>query len=268
MNKFLVGLMGFGAVLAAGALYLQHASIAELRDEITGLRGDVQQVAKQQAEAAAKAPRPQESAASTAAVVAPENGGTDDARAEFAKLREEIRGLKTSTQELTQFARMATAAAAAKNTDTSAVPMNITPLSAMKNAGKGTPAQAVESVLYAATGGDIDALAEGVLIEPKAKQKAADWFATLPEATRAQYGSPEKVLALMMAKDAAALTGMQVVGQQEINPDLTVVRVRMQVEGGKTKDQPLPFYRAPDGWRMILPQDFLEKQMGVVGGKK
>ena len=47
MNKFLVGLMGFGVVLAAGAMFLQHQAMVEVREEIAALRSDVQQVAKQ-----------------------------------------------------------------------------------------------------------------------------------------------------------------------------------------------------------------------------
>lgn len=267
MNRLLAGFVGFGAVLLAGALYLQHTAVTQLRDEVAALRGDVQLMAKA-AKDAAGAPRPQETAAAATVVVAPETPLTDDARTELGKLRDEIRGLKANTQEIAQFAKMATAAAAVKNMDTSAIPANITPVGALKNAGKGTPAQAVESILWAATGGDVELLSDGLLIEPKAKPKAAEWFATLPEATRAQYGSPEKVLALMIARDAAALSGMQVLAQQEIKPDLTAVRVRMQVDTGKTKDETLAFYRAPDGWRMILPQDFLEKQMKALGGGK
>ncbi|MSU22900.1 MAG: hypothetical protein EXS32_03655 [Opitutus sp.] len=262
MNKLLVGLAGFGTVLIAGVLVMQRATMGELRDEIAALRTDVQQAAKQSKDVTG-APHPQ---APVVAVVAPENGAGDEQRTEFAKLRDEIRGLKTSTQEIVQFARMATAAAAAKNMDTSGIPNNLTPVGALKNTGKNTPAQAMESLLYAASGGDVDLLAEGLVLEPKAKQKAADWFAALPDATRSQYGSPEKVLALMLARDAATLTGMQVLGQQEIKPDLMAVRVRMQVDGGKTKDETMPFYRAPDGWRMILPQDFLEKQMKALAG--
>jgi hypothetical protein len=148
------------------------------------------------------------------------------------------------------------------------VPDNITPVGAFKNAGKGTPAQAVETVLWAATGGDVEALAAGVLIEPKAKQKADAWFASLPDATRAQYGSPEKVIALMIAKDAAALNGMQVLGTQEIKPDLTAVRVRMQADNGQTKDDTLAFARTPDGWRMVLPQNVVEKFAARVSGGK
>ena len=262
MNKFMMGLAGFGTVLVAGVLFLQHATMAELRDEVAALRRDMQQAAKQQKNTTETPPSQVQAPA--VASVAPGNGAADEQRAELAKLREEIRGLKTSTQELTQLAR----AAAAKNMDTSAVPMNITPVAALKNLGKGTPAQAIESLLWAATGGEVDALTESVMIEPKAKQKAAEWFAGLPEATRAQYGSPEKVLALMIAKDAAALSGMQVLGQQEINPDITAMRIRMQVDGSKTKDETLPFYHAPDGWRMVLPMSFLEKQMNALGGKK
>lgn len=274
MNKLLAGFVGFGAVLLAGALYLQHAAVAELREEISALRADVQASGKA-AKDAAKAARSPEGAAT--AVMTREHEGNDEARTELARLREEIRGLKTSTQELTQIAKTAAAGKSGTNltppgknvlAEMSAVPDNITPVGAMKNAGFGSPAQAVETVLWAATGGEVDALAAGLFIEPKAKQKAADWFATLPEATRAQYGSAEKVIALMIAKDAAALQGMQVLGQQEVAPNLMAVRVRMQADTGGTKDETLAFAKAPDGWKMVLPENVVQKFAARVSGGK
>ncbi|MBI5766341.1 MAG: hypothetical protein HZA93_00990 [Verrucomicrobia bacterium] len=273
MNKLLAGFVGFGAVLLAGALYLQQAAMSELRSEVTALRGDVQEAAKA-AKDAARASRPQENVAG--AVVTRENEGNDEAKAELARLREEIRGLRTSTQELTQIAKTAAAKSGTNLTppgknllaEMSAAPDNITPVGSMKNAGFGSPAQAVETVLWAATGGEVDALANGLFIEPKAKQKAADWFASLPEATRAQYGSPEKVIALMIAKDAAALQGMQVLGQQEVAPNLMAVRVRMQADTGGTKDETLAFARAPEGWKMVLPENVVQKFAARVSGGK
>lgn len=264
MNKFLVGLVGFGAVLAAGALYLQRVGMAELREEVAALRGDVRQMAKIAKDATVLRQ------GGAAAVVMPENGAADEAKAELARLREEIRGLKASTQELTQIAKAATAGKAPPPpmADTAGLPDNITPVSGLKNAGKATPAQAVETVLWAATAGEVDVLAAGLLIEPKAKQKAADWFASLPEPTRAQYGSPEKVIALMIAKDAAALAGMQVLAQQEMKPDLTAMRVRMQADTGGTKDETLAFYHASDGWRMVLPEKVVDKFAARVSGGK
>ena len=91
---------------------------------------------------------------------------------------------------------------------------------------------------------------------------------SLPEATRSQYGSPEKVIALMIAKDAAALQGMQVLGQQEVAPNLMAVRVRMQADTGGTKDETLAFAHAPDGWKMVLPQNVVEKFAAKVSGGK
>ncbi|HUR60084.1 MAG TPA: hypothetical protein VM029_20340 [Opitutaceae bacterium] len=182
----------------------------------------------------------------------------------LAQLRDELAALRTSTQEI---AKVAQATAAAQN-PTAGIPNNLVPSSAWKNAGKATPEKAVETVLWAAVGGDVDTLAQALTFTPTARAKADAWFASLSENTRRQYGTPEKLVALMVAKDAETLSSMQLLGSKEVSPDNVGVRIRFATETGKTKDDNFLMHRSTDGWRLILPDAAVEKFAQKVSGGK
>lgn len=258
MNKFLLGLAGFAVVLGAGAFFLQRATNAELRAEIAGLREEVQQLAQQRA----VAPRDEAKSAVGATTMA-ENSHTSEDRAELAKLRDELNALKKSTQEVARQAQGAIQAARGE----SPVPVKLTLAGDLKNVGRATASAAVETLLAAAFGGDVEGVASSIMLDPAAQAKADEYFSQLSEATRAQYGSPDKLIALMLAKDAAALTGMQILGQRDISPDVVGVRVRLANDQGKTKEDGLAFRKTEDGLRLIVPVNVVEKYSQQLRGK-
>lgn len=264
MSKAIIG--AAAVVLAAIGVshYAQNQANAALRREIAGLRDDLTI-----ANAAAKA-RAAVVVRSETAEPSPGNGVVNAlppaANDELAKLREEISALRKSTTTLTQLAQMAgTAQALAKSGES--VATNLIPASQLKNAGKATPEATTETALWAAVGGDIDALAGSLTFTESARAKADAWFAGLSDSTRQQYGSAEKIMALMIARDAASLTGMQVLGQKEVTPNDVGVRVRFAA-GEKVKDDTFLMHRTADGWRMVLPDAAVEKFARQVGGGK
>lgn len=264
MIKLVVG-VGAAALIAVGAaIFLQRLDNAELRREIALLRAEVQSGGVR-----AGAPETVGPMETPRAAVMPDAATILD-RAELAKWREDIGALRKSTQELTQFAQMAQAAAALKSMSgtESSVATKLIPADAWKNAGKATPEAAAETVLWAAVGGDVDTLSASLVFTPTARDKADAWFAGLSESTRQQYGTPEKVIALMIAKDAAALSGMQVLGQKEIAADNVAVRLRFANNDGQTKDDNFLMRRGSDGWRMVLPDSAVEKFARQLSGKK
>jgi hypothetical protein len=268
MSKTAIAFSGVILAATGAAFYLQHADNAILHQEIADLRTDLRQLAATNAAVAAQVRRdgPSNSASGepqsvTAAAPRASDGG------ELTKLREEIVALRKSTTALTQLAETAQAAQAlAKSSDS--VATKLTPASDLKNAGKATPEASTETALWAAVGGDVDTLAQTLTFTPTARAKADAWFASLSESTQQQYGSPEKVIALMVARDAASLTGMQVLGQKAIGADDVGVRVRFAAGEGKIKDDTFLMHRSTDGWRMVLPDAAVEKFAKQVGGGK
>ena len=106
-----------------------------------------------------------------------------------------------------------------------------------------------------------------IVLDPSARTKAEALFARLPDATRAEYGSPEKLVSLFLAKDAAAVSGLQILGQRDVTPDVVGVRVRLANEEGKTKEQNFGFRKSSDGLRLIVPDEVVDKYAQQLGGK-
>lgn len=262
MSRIVAGAGVVAIVGIAAGIWLQHRDNGRLRQEMAVLRDEVRLAASAWKGGVTTAPP---SSGSDRAV---ETGSRNSDRDELAKLREEIVALRKQTQPLVEFAQLAQAGAALKNmggTENS-VATKLTPADALKNAGRATPEAATETVLWAAVGGDVDALASSFVFTPTAREKADAWFASLAEGTRKQYGSPEKIIALMIAKDAAGLSGMQVIGQKEVAPDNVGVRVRFGSVDGNTKDDNLVMRRSTDGWRMVIPDNTVEKFARRLGG--
>lgn len=251
------------AVIAVGAL--QFRANSALQRDVALLREEVRSSAAQP-HASVAAP-----ATESGVRAMPAQGEVSGApSADLTALREEMAALRKSTQSLSQLAAAAQAATALKNMSdaASSVATQLIPSSSWKNAGKATPEAATETVLWAALGGDVDTLSNSLVFTPSAREKAEAWFASLPESTRQQYGSAEKVMALMIAKDAASLSGMQVLGAKEITPDNVGVRIRFASSEGKTKDDNFLMQRSNDGWRLVLPDSAVEKFARQVSGKR
>jgi len=168
-----IGLATLAAVVAVFALLRVARTNTELRDEVAMLRLEVREFA-QRAATSASFPMME-----SAAVAAHTGSALSDDNSELARLREEIRGLKNSTQALTQLAQEAQVRKAEGN-----LPVTLIPFSAWKNAGKATPAAGVETALWAAVGGEIDTLADSIGFTASARQKADAFYAGLSEATR------------------------------------------------------------------------------------
>jgi hypothetical protein len=264
--KFLkAGLVALVLAVGAGALLLERQSNTQLREEVALLRGEVRELAKQRETARAEANR-------AASNLAP--GAQESDRAEIARLREEMDALKAKAQEfgkVTQGLKAAIAAASAGKSPVDSLPVKLIPVTDWKNAGKATPAATVETVLWGAVGGDVDLVAGSVEFTPSARAKAQALLDALPPETRAQYGSPEKLVALMIAKDTGNVSGMQVLGSREMgDPDTVGMRLRFGNDLGQTKESSVLLHQASDGWRVLLTDDPVEKwakQLSGGGGK-
>jgi hypothetical protein len=258
MKLFSAAVILVVVAVAGGAFWLERQSNAQLREEVGLLRSEVQQLAKQRED------RRVEVAKNTVAGQNAQAAQTETERAELARLRDEVNALKVQTKQLAA----APAQRPAGGSPADALPVKLIPVNEWKNAGRGTPAAAIETLLFAASGADVESLAGSLELTPSAREKAQALLDRLPEATREQYGTPEKLMALMLARDAEKLAGMQVLGQREVAPDTTGVRVRFGNDMGQTKEESLLMHRANDGWHLMLTDAPVEKFAKQLGGGK
>ena len=126
------------------------------------------------------------------------------------------------------------------------------PAADWKNCGRRTPESALETMLWAAAGGDLAALKETLQFDEASRAKIAAHLAGLPDSVRQQYASPEDLLALVVAGNVP-LESAQLVARQQNGDDDVIEYVRLKDPAGITRQVHLTLRRSPDGWKLQVP---------------
>jgi hypothetical protein len=130
------------------------------------------------------------------------------------------------------------------------------PTSEWKNQGSATPEAAVETMLWAAAGGDVGTLKDTLTLAPEAQSTASDLLATLSATTDRSYASPEDLMALLVAGNVP-LDSAQIVAKQ-INQDGRVIEyLRLRDSEGRTRQVYLALQKVSDSWRLTVPASAL-----------
>jgi len=139
------------------------------------------------------------------------------------------------------------------------------PASTWKNQGRATPEAAVETILWAAAGGDVGKLKDTLVLPPETRLKATDLLASLPTDSRQSYVSPEDLMAVMVA-GSVPLDSAQVVARQQNQDNQVIEYLRLKDSSGRTRQVYLSLQKAPDGWQLMVPRnavDQIEKDPGT-----
>jgi len=168
-------------------------------------------------------------------------------RVALERLRSEIDALKERAKE-----------SAPSTAPKKSIPAAFIPASDWKNVGGATPAAALQTALWAAAGGDLETLTRMLYLDAKVKAQADQLFAGLPDAVRQQYGSAERLIALLTAKDVP-LGAMQPLEEKPFGPEDVAMAVRLQSPEGKTKSVVLTAHRVDDAWRLKVPVSAVQK---------
>lgn len=232
---------GLGATLAVRTFRLdQLASERQrLRDELATMR----QLATENQALTGKLPNDEQLAALRA-----DHAAVDRLRSELARLR----------SQTTKANSPATVTAPVE------LPSRIVPSSDWLYAGRATPAAAVETIFWAATGGDLDALAETLLLDEAAKAKATALLGSLPASGRSEYTTPERFVALFTAKDLPN-GAMQLVSQARQPSGEVMMRVRLFQPDGSARSTTLLARQMGGEWRLAVPESAIDKYASVLG---
>ena len=125
-----------------------------------------------------------------------------------------------------------------------------------QNTGQASPEAAFQTLLWAAAGGDVEALAGVLAFDNDAREKAASLFAQLPAALRAEVGTPDRLMALLTSHDVA-LGSAQILAQYS-TPDGTKIAARIIEPDGKSKQMLLSLRADGDRWRLVVPASAVE----------
>ncbi len=131
------------------------------------------------------------------------------------------------------------------------------PANEWKDCGRASPESAIETVLWAASGGNLDSLKASLYFGNEARSKAETVLADLPEGTRRQYATPEDLLALIVAGSVPLDSALLVARQQNGTNDVTEY-LRLKDSQGRSRQVFLSLRNGPDGWRLSVPANTLE----------
>jgi hypothetical protein len=251
---------GLLAVAAGSIIAVQRQIEIELRSEVELLRGSRQrEVARLEAE----------NRAFLSAMVP--NAELEHLRADHAAvvhLRSEVDALKAREQVPAEQSRSESVALAIETPVDTMIPAHD-----WKNAGRATPAAAVQTALWAAAGGDLNTLAGMVNLNAEERAKVEAALAGLPEQIRTSLGTPERMMAMLVMKDLplSSMQAMQIGAPLEepgipVNPDMALVQLKLQGADGATKSTKLTLRQGPAGWGFEVSSDVVEKYLRAVTG--
>ncbi len=129
-----------------------------------------------------------------------------------------------------------------------------------RKAGQATPAAAFETALWAGAGGNVESLAGLLIFDPVAQTKANAIFAALPAAMQQELSTPDRLIALLVAKDVPLGSAEILTQATPADPSAdTKLAAKLTDADGKSKEVHLSL-RATDGsWRFVVPPDAVEK---------
>lgn len=184
--------------------------------------------------------------------------------AALVRLRGEMDALRSRAEEAAR-AVAAKAAAVAKPREPSILEGPL-PASAWKNAGTATPAAALETVLWAAAGGEVDALAGLLRFDAGVKARMEGLFAGLPESVRTEYGTPERLIAALTARDVPLGKAKLFDTKADFSGDRRMAVQLYETEGKAPRG--VLFSLRPEGgtWGLVVPASAVEKYAAMLKG--
>jgi RNA polymerase sigma factor (sigma-70 family) len=252
-----IGIVGALAV-AGGIGFWHHQMKEELRVETTARREQAQELAKMR----------EENGRLTKATVGAETLRAENA--ELAHVRSELSALKQQHEKLlSATSRKPELKAASVDADEKKLLQpGMLPVDSWRNVGHATPDAAFQTELWASVGGDVDLAAKSITFSSDARAKAQALLASLPENIRAQYGTPERMGAFLMAS-GTAFAGMQVVGQSAQGPDDVLLNTQWQYTDGRVRENQWQFHRNVDGtWQRVIPPGLVDKWGMILRGNQ
>ncbi len=216
------------AVLAAGTtgLVLEHRANTRLAADLAGLRA-----------------------------VAGDNARLREENGRLAKQAAGLDALRADRAELERL-RRESATAPVRAAAPADIPLaaGLTPVLSLGNAGRATPAAAFTTQLWAARTGDIALETAAITLGPEARARLLDLAARLPASLVAEYDTPEKLMAFILAGSRHPVGGMQVLGETPQGPDDVTLQTQWQhADDTIVHQSDVQFHRAADGWKMVVP---------------
>jgi RNA polymerase sigma factor (sigma-70 family) len=136
----------------------------------------------------------------------------------------------------------------------------LTPIKDLVHRGNSTAQTAFSTQLWAAAQGDVELEQSIITFRPDARAKLAALLENLPEPQRSNYGTPERLMASVLAGSPHPVGGMQVLGETVKSPDDVILQTAWQhVDDEIVRHSNVELQRDSTGWRMVVPMILVDR---------
>jgi hypothetical protein len=136
----------------------------------------------------------------------------------------------------------------------------MTPVETLGNAGRATARSAFATQLWAARTGDVALEASAITFGDEGRARLEALAATLPGDLRAEYDTPEKLMAYMLAGSPHPVGGMQVLGEVDVDAnDVTLQTEWQHVDDSVVHQSDVNLVQGADGWKMVVPDTLVNR---------
>jgi hypothetical protein len=257
--KIMTGVAALVAMAATALVVRQQQATADLRAEVTALRGQGDAATALRAE--------------NQRLITEKRAVEDAARVDHEELvklqaaRDAFR--KQLAARRGDPAPVSTAGAIDGNTAGGSTPPGMISVDMMKNVGNQTANAAAETLVWAMQNGDVKRAAAMLTMAPGERDKLTAFIQTLPANLREQYGTPEEVMAFLLAGSPKPMGAVQLLGMDQINADEAVHHVQVQFQNGDFRRDDITFRRDTDGgWKQVVSPTTVDRLITYFQGKK
>jgi hypothetical protein len=186
--------------------------------------------------------------------------------AENARLQDEnvrlAREAATAKAAAAAQAPAAPRAAAAPAGPAAGVPLaaGMRAVESLGNAGRATPRDAFATQLWAARTGDVALEASTLTFGAEARARLEALEATLPADLRAEYDTPEMLMAYMLAGSPHPVGGMQVLGEVDVDAnDVTLQTEWQHTDDSVVHQSDVSLVQDDGAWKMVVPYGLVNR---------
>lgn len=174
----------------------------------------------------------------------------DEDEAALARLRNEIAELKERAAARAQRkTNLATAPAKERS-----ITEEMLPATEWTEAGAASPTSTLETALWAASVGDVDALAGLLSIDPVVRTQLNGLLMRLPDGIRREYDTAERLVALLTAPDVP-LGEARIYDFKRVDLRGTGLTAVVRDAGNRTRVANLTLRQEGDEWKLVVPAE-------------
>jgi hypothetical protein len=153
----------------------------------------------------------------------------------------------------------------AASVQSKSITQEMVPADQWRNAGQGTAPATLETALWAAAAGDVEALSGLLSIDPVVRTKVNAMLLRLPASLRQDYGTPERLIALLAARDVP-MGAAQIRDFRVSDVKGTQLLAVLRDAENNYRSANLTLRQEGEAWKIVVPESAVDRYEMMLKG--